>query len=210
MLGSAPLYFKSYSQFGEDVVMRSFLDGRKVSYLDIGSGHPIAGSNTYFLYKSGHVGTLIDPLKSNGELSKKLRPLDRFVLSGVSSESGALNFFEFNPYQFSTFDENVYHERIREGIPFIRSHIIPTITVASLGLKNDPDVQFFLSIDTEGFELQVLKGIDFSTLTPDVIVIEDWSRSRPSEETEIFHFLTNKGYRWNSRVHFSDIYLLNS
>lgn len=210
IFGSNQLYFKSYSQFGEDVVMRSLLDGRKVSYLDIGSGHPVAGSNTYFLYKSGYAGTLIDPLKTNAVLTNRLRPLDRFIHSGVSSESGLLRFFEFDPYQFSTFNENVYRERVQEGIPFIGSKSIPTITVASLGLENDPDVQFFLSVDTEGFEMQVLMGIDFNTLTPDVIVIEDWSRSKPSQETEIFSFLTDKGYRWSSRVHFSDIYTLTS
>ena len=210
MLGSPPLYFKSYSQFGEDVVMRSFLDGRKVSYLDIGSGHPVAGSNTYFLYKSGYNGILIDPLKSNAELTKKFRPLDRFILAGVSSRCSTLIFYEFDPYQLSTFDENVYRQRVVEGVPFVRSESIPMITIASLGLTNNPDVQLFLSVDTEGFEMQVLKGFDFSTLTPDVIVIEDWNRSRPTEETEIFSFLTDKGYQWSSRVHFSDIYILNS
>jgi hypothetical protein len=40
-----------YSQFGEsEILVRYFQDG-KGFYLDIGSGDPVRGSNTYFLYK---------------------------------------------------------------------------------------------------------------------------------------------------------------
>ena len=208
--GPPPLYFESYSQFGEDVVMRSFMDGRKVFYVDIGSGHPVKGSNTYFLYLAGYNGILIDPLKLNIDMSRKLRPLDKSILAGASSTPGLLEFYEFNPYQFSTFDYEVFNLRLDEGIEYVASHQIDLITVKSLGLKNDSEIQFFLSIDTEGFEMEVLNGIDFSVWSPDLIVIEDWGRKSPSDHTEIFDFLSVRGYLWNSRVNFSDIYIRGS
>ena len=51
-----------YSQFGEDVVLRELMGKRhpKGSYLDIGCYHPRKHSNTYFLYKLGWSGMLVD------------------------------------------------------------------------------------------------------------------------------------------------------
>lgn len=43
----------SYSQFGEDIQIQRFVQGVRGLYLDIGSGHPIQGNNTYALYKDG-------------------------------------------------------------------------------------------------------------------------------------------------------------
>jgi|LakMenEpi03Aug12_release.lakeMendotaPanAssembly.Ray.scaffolds.fasta_scaffold4157077_1 hypothetical protein len=58
--------------------------------------------------------------------------------------------------------------------------------------------------------MQVLKGMDFSVLTPDVIVIEDWVRDSPSHETKIFCFLSDFGYTWVGRLKFSDVYILST
>lgn len=157
--------------------------------MDIRSGHPVAGSNTYFLYKSGYNGILIDPLKSNAELTKKFRPLDRFILAAVSSHCRALIFYEFDPYQLSTFDENVYGQRVEEGVLFIRNESIPMITIASLRLTNNPDVQFFLSVHTKGFEMQVKKGIDFSTLTRTSLLSRIGTVHDLQKKLRYFHFL---------------------
>ena len=53
---------RSYSQFGEDKVIRSFLPERFGNYLDIGAGHPVRKLNTFLLYKLGWHGTLIEPI----------------------------------------------------------------------------------------------------------------------------------------------------
>jgi FkbM family methyltransferase len=202
-----PHYFKSYSQFGEDVVMRSLLDGRAVSYIDVGSGHPIKGSNTYFLYKQGARGILVDPIEQNIQSSKKSRARDTVIHAGVASSLGELKFFLFEPYQFSTFDKSISEQRVSEGIRLVKELVVPLITLESLNLYSDPKIQSFLCIDTEGFEMQVLKSNNFEKYLPDVIVIEDWARSSPNQTTEIFDFLITKGYSWHSRVGFSDIYI---
>ena len=56
---------KYYSQFGEDTILQKYLQEDKGFYLDIGSGDPVRGSNTFFLYKKGWSGILIDPLTRN-------------------------------------------------------------------------------------------------------------------------------------------------
>ena len=45
-----------YSQFGEDAKLKKYLSGEKGFYLDIGSGDPVKGSNTFNLYKMGGEG----------------------------------------------------------------------------------------------------------------------------------------------------------
>ena len=87
--------------------------------------------------------------------------------------------------------------------------MIPVVSLLALGLKSSKSTQTFLSIDTEGYELEVLLGIDFSDFKPDVIVIEDWVRNTPLDETKIFNFLADLGYIWISRLKFSDVYILS-
>ena len=72
------------------------------SYIDIGSGHPVKGNNTYFLYQRGWTGILIDPILLNSELSKKHRLKDLFLNRIVSNLEGSLMFWEFLSYGLST------------------------------------------------------------------------------------------------------------
>jgi FkbM family methyltransferase len=50
-----------------------------------------------------------------------------------------------------------------------------------------------LSIDVEGQELQVLKGLDFTKYRPKVIIVESWDFHR-FRETDVFVHLTGLGY----------------
>ena len=189
--------------------MHSLFDSRPKTYVDVGSGHPIKGSNTYFMYRAGFRGLLIDPIAANCELIKNYRPEDQVLFAGAGSAPGVMEFFEFEPYQFSTFDHKTKDLRISEGIKFLQSVMIPIVPLRTLGLKSSKSAQTFLSIDTEGWELEVLLGIDFAEFKPDVIVIEDWEKASPGDETRIFHFLKDIGYVWISRLKFSDVYVLS-
>ncbi len=55
----------SFSQFGEDAMLQSYLRDGPGFYVDVGSGSPTEGSNTYALYLRGWRGILIDPIASN-------------------------------------------------------------------------------------------------------------------------------------------------
>ena len=48
---------KSYSQEGEDIILRNLFGNRKDGfYVDVGAHHPMRFSNTYFFYKLGWNG----------------------------------------------------------------------------------------------------------------------------------------------------------
>ena len=77
---------ESFSQCGEDLVvafMAYYLAIPKVTYLDVGANDPVKFSNTYYFYKKGHRGVLVEP---NRELCKRLRlerPADATVEAGI-------------------------------------------------------------------------------------------------------------------------------
>ena len=41
---------KYYSETGEDITISEVFNNQTGTYLDIGSGHPVIGSNTYYYY----------------------------------------------------------------------------------------------------------------------------------------------------------------
>lgn len=55
--------FKGFSQTGEDLLIAKFFPESDTGfYLDVGSGNPVIGSNTYFFYRQGWRGILIDQI----------------------------------------------------------------------------------------------------------------------------------------------------
>src|SRR5262249_29835011 len=55
---------ESYSQAGEDLIVRFFFYHQRISnitYLDIGANEPIQLNNTYYFYRRGFRGVLVEP-----------------------------------------------------------------------------------------------------------------------------------------------------
>lgn len=57
-------------------------------------------------------------------------------------------------------------------------------------------------IDTEGTELDVLKGLDFERFAPKVVVVEAWDLDNPPR-----HYLEEKGYEHQGRLGVNDLYV---
>ena len=67
----------TYSFEGQDMISSSILRQiKKGTYIDIGSNHPIKNNDTYYFYKSGWEGIIIEPNKKFNSLYKKYRPKD--------------------------------------------------------------------------------------------------------------------------------------
>jgi FkbM family methyltransferase len=98
------------------------------------------------------------------------------------------------------------HERNRvEGT----RHYVTTISLVDMLDKyRAPRIIDYLSIDTEGSELAILKGFDFSKYAFRVITCEH--NFTPNRE-EIFRLLTSHGYQrvHHKLSHFDDWYVLN-
>ena len=205
-----PFVKKSFALMGEDNVVVDFFNGASVkgNYVDIGSGHPCWGSNTYLLYKKGWHGLLVDPIKTNIRMSKFLRGRDISICAGVGNQQHELIFFELEPYEFSTFDKKIAENRIGDS----KARLVGKYLVPILKYENLPviaEINFsqptFLNIDAEGFDLNILKMINFETYPFALICVEEWEG--PLEgNTQVLDLLARYSYRLIARLGTSSLY----
>jgi len=167
---------KSYSQEGEDMVLRRLFEGQKTGfYVDIGAHHPQRFSNTFFFYKKGWAGINIDAMPGSMKLFDKVRPRDMNLELAVSDKNEILTYFIFNEPALNGFSEELSKSRDGMGQYFIEKTMeIKTITLKKIlddNLRIGDQVDF-LSIDVEGLDIAVLKSNNFNIYRPKVILIE--------------------------------------
>ena len=79
-----------WSQSGEDIVLAELLPDRRGLYVDVGAAHPRLGSNTYFLYRRGWDGLLVEPNPRIAADLRKARPRDRVIQAAAGATSGTV------------------------------------------------------------------------------------------------------------------------
>jgi hypothetical protein len=196
---------KFFSQTGEDKLISKYLPEMKGKYIDIGSGQPVRGSNTYFLYKKGWSGHLIDPLRFNLRLSKIFRKRDIKMEGLVSSQTEVLKFYEFYPGEYSTTVSEVADNLIKRNIKLKNVYELKGFPLSSLQISMTPFEPTLISIDVEGLDFDVLKSNDWEKITPRVICVED--TSPVSSESDISIYLNSKGYIFTDSTGISSIYV---
>jgi FkbM family methyltransferase len=196
---------RTYSQFGEDAVLSTFFSGRG-SYVDVGAGRPIRGSNTYALYRRGWRGVLLEPIRENARDLRWVRRGDSVVNALCGRGPGTATFFQYDPYEYSTISHERMTELAREGIHPQRQHTLAVVALNQLGISAKPSEASLLSIDVEGAEMDVLEGNDWNAYLPSVICIEELA-SPLLTVSSVSTFLAERGYSLNSRIRISSIYV---
>ena len=196
----------SYSDFGEDQIIQRVFGDYKGSYLDIGAGHPIIGSNTYLFYKKGWSGITVEPIRFHNFLHRIKRRNDTQIRALIGASNQMTKFYEFNPTQYSTSSETQYKTMIANGMKETKVYYVKTITVNSiLSQFNNPN--YFLSIDCEGYDFQVISDIDWTQIIkPRVVVFEgitDLTKAKAIDS-----ILTNQGYSLLAKTQNNCIYEL--
>ena len=192
--------YRSYSQEGEDMVLRSFYEGKKGYkgfYIDIGAHHPYRFSNTMYFYKHGWKGINIEPTPTVIKLFKILRKRDITLNIGIAANRQKLKFYCFNEPALNGFSEELSNERNEHS----KYKILKTIDIDTYSLEEVLDTYLpanqpidFLSIDVEGLDFQVLKSNNWEKYQPQYILIEDRIAVKKLEGSEIYTYLNNKGY----------------
>jgi FkbM family methyltransferase len=155
-----------YAEFAEDVMVNRILKKiKKGFYVDIGAYHPYKGSLTYNLYNRKWNGINLDISKSSIDLFNIARPSDININCAVSEFNGETFYYENSPInqQNSLIPQDENQKKIK-----IQSYKLSEI----LKMQNINSVDY-INIDTEGNELEVLMGIDFSKINPTLFTIED-------------------------------------
>jgi FkbM family methyltransferase len=153
----AKVFRSSYSQHGEDVLVEQWLSGYDLSqgiYVDVGANHPISISNTYLFYKNGHHGIVIEPNQSLLVLHKMLRTRDIHLGIGCGETLSIKKFQIARSHEVSSFVPNY------QGKDISFTEYLPVVTLNFIhqSLSYHYEFVFFMSIDVEGYDYEVLIG----------------------------------------------------
>ena len=191
----------SYSQEGEDMVLRSFFEGAKNYkgfYVDVGAHHPYRYSNTNYFYKKGWKGINIEPTPGAIKPFNIFRKRDINLNIGISDTSGKLLFYCFNEPALNGFSKEVSEERDKTSTRYkiIKEIEVETQPLSAVLDKYLPENQQidFLSIDVEGLDLLVLKSNNWQKYKPGYILVEDSINFTSLADSEVHSFLEKQGY----------------
>ena len=155
----------SYAQEKEDLILYSILHNVEYgNYIDVGANDPDFISVTKLFYELGWHGMNIEPLEDKYQRLVEKRPRDINLNIGIGKEHGVLKLHCLDTG--STFSDEI--------VEICNYQAYPTKDVEMFTLSEIVDNKFFrgieihfCKIDVEGFEKEVLLGID------------DWDKFRP-------------------------------
>jgi FkbM family methyltransferase len=200
----------SYSQYSEDLIIQSYFPRGKRNgrYVDVGCHHPRRGSNTYGLYKKGWSGILIDLEECKVKANQMARRRDQVVLAAVSDKEEWLDIYSDKKYSTNT---TIKRQDDQDGKSLIGR--IKTQTLTKILEENHFPTQFeLLSIDVEGVDFEVLKGLDLKIYKPEIICIENWKALSGVDAilgSETHQYLIKQNYQLIALTGLSTIYKLN-
>jgi len=196
----------SYAEAGEDLVLWQIAVGalriEQPTYMDIGAHHPVINNNTFLFYERGAHGVLVEPNPALHDVLSGVRPRDTLLRVGIGpARESAADYYIIGGSedgQLNTFSREQAMELVTRGQGHYR--IDRVIKIPLLNINDVMRAQWnaapnVLSIDTEGYDLTILRSLDFKRLRPDVIVAETGELGGKRLEVEILEFLVQQGYQ---------------
>lgn len=182
----------SYAQNFEDVILnRVFKDQPTGFYIDVGAADPINLSVTKWFYDNGWSGINVEPVREFYDMLARDRPRDVNLNCGAGATSGEMRFHEYPVKEWSTFDLNARPSEKAAGLG-IREVVVPIRTLNEIIEQNASGRSIdFLKIDVEGWEEQVLRGIDLRTHRPTVILLETIDRDTQEQVSAAVETILN-------------------
>jgi FkbM family methyltransferase len=184
---------KTYSlvdntKFPLDWKLNDIFKKEKGFYIELGANDGITYSNTaFFEYEKNWKGILIEPSISKYQECIKNRP-DNIIINCACVS---------NEYEKDTVCGDFYSGSMMSSINGVRLGNSNLVEVKSLTLEKILDEHLpentnidFLSLDVEGYELEVLKGINFKKYNPIFMLIEIYDK----DFKEILKFLSENNY----------------
>jgi len=177
---------QSFSQFGEDSLILKFFAGKIDGFfVEVGANDPENLSQTFLLEQNGWRGILVEPLSSKSERLRSCRPNSQVfqVACGSPNQRGkALLHINDTGSKLTDLPSN--------GISLGGHEEVRVMTLDEiLKQAGNPKIDF-LSIDVEGFELQVLQGFSLEQHQPSLMLVEDNIANRLT----VHHHIQRRGY----------------
>lgn len=202
-----------YSQYAQDqFVYNNFFQGKRDGiFVDIGAHNGVTISNSKFFEDSlNWRGICIEPIPEIFEQLEKNRKA--ICIQGcIANKEGTAQFIRFSGGYYgemfsglsNSYSESSFEYFKQEGLKYemveVQCYLLNNILE-----KNGLYHVDYLSIDTEGGELDILKSIDFEKFDIDVIGVENNTNT-----SRIARFLARKGYTFQKHVGADDIFKKN-
>ncbi|WP_250265845.1 FkbM family methyltransferase [Rhodovastum atsumiense] len=165
-------------------------------YIDVGAADPDHDSVTRAFHERGWQGVNIEPAPDHFAALARARPQDVNLrcLAGAASGQGVLHHFAGTG--LSTTNASYAAAHTAEGRVAELLHL-PVRTLADICAECVSGDIHFLKIDVEGAEADVLRGMDFTTWRPWIVVVEATEPDRPTESWQGWNpLLTDNHYQF--------------
>lgn len=198
-----PATAESYAQQGEDLIvaeiLRKHLGIFLPTYVDIGAHDPVIGSNTYYFYVRGARGLLVEPNPFYADKLRKARPGDQVLEAGIGpgdKETLADYYIVHGDGQLNTFSKAQADAIVKQQGPQAIERVTQVRLVnvnAALAEHFSSGGPDFISIDTEGLDLDILRSLDFTRFRPKVVCAETCKMDGTVDQ-EMLVLMAARGY----------------
>ena len=197
-----------YSNWGIDLLIKDILKNQKEKgiYIDVGSHHPLINNNTYILYKRGWKGINVDLDFNSIDMFNYFRPKDHNIQIALSNKICFTDLYFFH----NRAAKNTITKSRGKGAKSIKRVKTDTLNNIIKNSKINTKKIDFLSIDVEGNELNVLRGLNFKKYRPKIISIE-FIKPNVKEfyqhdiknifKSDIYKFMISKKYKLVNWIH---------
>lgn len=199
---------KSYGDYETDLAIQKYFDPEYVgTCIDIGAGLGTDRSNTYYFEKKYWTCLCIEP---NPNLYNHMRMYRRLALnlacSNHNKKSAPFHVYVVDQNNQEAISSLVVDQRLVESHKEIISETykieVEVKKLDTILSRINIEKIDFLSIDTEGTELDVLQGFDIQKWSPKLLVVEN-----NFNDTKIKEYLSQFGYILSERLGVNDFYL---
>jgi FkbM family methyltransferase len=190
--------FVTYAQNYEDVLLWRALGHVKDGfYIDVGANDPVEHSVTKAFYDAGWNGISIEPLPAFHQSFVQQRPRDINLAIAAGAQDGELTLYDVPSVRgWASPERDVADAHAADGFE-VAELTVPVRTLASVCEEHVKGEVHFLKIDVEGFEGEVLRGMDLKRWRPWVLVIEaTLPNSRVTNHDTWEHMVTGQRYRY--------------
>ena len=176
------------------MLLRALGDVRQGFYVDVGAHDPRADSVTRAFYERGWQGINVEPVGHWFDRLVADRPRDRNLQVAAAAEAGALELWEIVGTGLSTADPQHAQRHRAEGREVVALQV-PARTLDDILAEAGAAEVHFLKVDVEGFEGEVLRGLDLRRVRPWIVLVE---ATEPGNTRDAHHgwepLLTGSGY----------------
>ena len=164
----------SWAQNGEDIVLwRAVGDVVGGRYVDVGAADPEHDSVTKLLYDRGWSGINVEPVKEFADRLKSERKRDLTVQVCAGAEAATGTFYRVDGSGLSSLDDAVIERASQAGFQSVEEAVeVTTLNEILNGAGFGGQDIHVLKIDVEGFEREVILGLDREIWRPWIIVVE--------------------------------------